>query len=100
MRPYGDSLGVQDDNADQRVATVARAGGRIMLHRRGKQGTMDHPATLRQPAQRLALDSMLVLPRVHAAIDGHLATARGPWSDGPFVSAELHLLASAPKRAA
>ena len=39
-------------------------------------------------------------PRVHAAIDGHLATARGPWSDGPFVSAVLHLLASAPERAA
>ena len=46
------------------------------------------------------LDSMLVFPRVHAAIDGHLATARGPWSDGPFVSAVLHLLASAPERAA
>ena len=45
------------------------------------------------------LDSMLVFPRVHAAIDGHLATARGPWSDGPFVSAVLHLLASAPERA-
>src|SRR5215510_10339270 len=46
------------------------------------------------------LDSMLAFPRVHAAIDGHLATARGPWSDGPFVSAVLHLLASAPERAA
>ena len=32
--------------------------------------------------------------------DGHLATARGPWSDGPFVSAVLHLLVSAPERAA
>ena len=46
------------------------------------------------------LDSMLVFPRVHFAIDGHLATARGPWSNGPFVSAVLHLLASAPERAA
>jgi hypothetical protein len=46
------------------------------------------------------LDSMLVFPRVRAAIDGHLATARGPWSDGPFVSAVLQLLASAPERAA
>jgi hypothetical protein len=35
-----------------------------------------------------------------AAIDGHLATARGPWSDGPFVSAVLHLLVSARERAA
>ncbi|HEY8172767.1 MAG TPA: hypothetical protein VIH21_06750, partial [Dehalococcoidia bacterium] len=46
------------------------------------------------------LDSMLVFPRVHAAIDVHLATARGPWSDGLFVSAVLPLLASAPERAA
>jgi putative intracellular protease/amidase len=44
--------------------------------------------------------SVLDSIRVHAAIDGHLATARGPWSDGPFVSAVLHLLASAPERAA
>jgi hypothetical protein len=32
--------------------------------------------------------------------DGHLATTRGPRSDGPFVSAVLHLLAGAPERAA
>jgi hypothetical protein len=44
--------------------------------------------------------SMLEFPRVHAAIDGHLATARGAWSDWPFVSAVLPLLASAPERAA
>jgi hypothetical protein len=41
-------------------------------------------------------DGMRHFPRVHAAIDGRLVTARGPWSDGPFVAALLHVLASAP----
>ena len=39
-------------------------------------------------------DGMADFPRVHAAIDGQLVTARGPWSDGPFVAALLHVLAS------
>lgn len=43
-------------------------------------------------------DGMRHFPRVHAAIDGQLVTARGPWSDGPFVAALLHVLASAPAR--
>lgn len=53
----------------------------------------------------------VVVPGGHGAVfhqfllhplvgDGHLATTRGPWSDGPFVSAVLHLLTSAPERAA
>ena len=67
------------------------AKGRVMV---------SWPPVAERLCSAILLDSMLVFPRVHAAIDGHLATARGAWSDWPFVSAVLPLLASAPERAA
>jgi hypothetical protein len=56
-----------------------------------------HVLSLREIERTGQLDAWL---ERFDAIDGHLATARGPWSDGPFVSAVLRLLASAPERAA
>ena len=52
------------------------------------------------PGGHGAVFHQFLLDPLVGAIDGHLATARGPWSDGPFVSAVLPLLASAPERAA
>jgi putative intracellular protease/amidase len=76
------------------------ASGRVLARGRVMVPYREPVAVTLERAGASLLDSMLVFPRVHAAIDGHLATARGPWSVGPFVSAVLHLLASAPERAA
>jgi len=80
------------------AATCATASGKTMRF-------FQHVLSLRERTRQLdaptwQIDSMFVFPRVYAAIDGHLATARGPWSDGSFVSPVLHPLASEPELAA